>query len=115
MKVKNDILSLFNYYRNYHLFDKKIEKLKDKINQEIIIEENDNEDEYNKNLLPLSDIKIFFNENNEALEEFMDSIYDWAIDLANNLKNKFFSSKDISIHSKSKKSYNIRSKIINAD
>ena len=115
LKVKNDIIALFNYYRNYHLFDAKIEKLKDKINQEIIIEENDNEDEYNKNLLPLNDIKRFFNENNKTLEEFMDRIYDWSFELSKNLRNKFLSSEDLSINSKNKRKYSIKSKIINAD
>jgi len=116
LKVKNDVIALFNYYRSYHLFDKKIEKLKDKFNQKIIIEENENDDEYNKNLLPLNDIKIFFNENNQIIEEFMDSIYNWAIELSKNLRNNFFSPIDISIRNKNKnKKTRIRSKIIKAD
>ena len=115
LKVKNDILALFNYYRNYHLYDEKIEKLKDKINQEIIIEENDNDDEYNKNLLPSNDIKIFFNENSKTLEEFMNNIYDWSLELSKNLRNKFLQSENLSINSKYKRKYSIKSKIINAD
>ena len=115
LRVKNDILALFNYYRNYHLYDEKIEKLKDKINQEIIIEENDNDDEYNKNLLPSNDIKIFFNENSKTLEEFMNNIYDWSLELSKNLRNKFLQSENLSINSKKKRKYSIKSKIINAD
>ena len=114
LKLKNDILALFNYYRNYHLFDEKIEKLKDKFNDNIVIEENENEDEYNKNLLPLNDIKIFFNENKIIIEEFMNKIYDWSIELTKNLKDKFYSTNDLSITNKNKKSYNIKSKIIKA-
>ena len=113
LKIKNDILALFNYYRNYHLFDEKIEKLKDKITEKVIIEENDNEDEYNKNLLSLNQIKIFFNNNNKYIEEFIDNIYNWAFELSRNLKNKFFAMDDI-IPKKSK-IYNIKSKIINAN
>ena len=115
LKLKNDILALFNYYRNYHLFDEKIEKLKDKINDKVIIEENDNEDEYNKNLLRLNDINKLLDENEKISEEFMDKIYEWAIKLAKNLRNKFFSSKDINIINKNSKTYNIKSKIINVD
>ena len=113
LKIKNDILALFNYYRNYHLFDEKIEKLKDKITENVIIEENDNEDEYNKNLLSLNQIKIFFNNNSKYIEEFIDNIYNWAFELSKNLKNKFFALNDII--RKNSKIYNIKSKIINAN
>ena len=117
LKVKNDVISLFNYYRNYHLYDKNIEKLKDKFNQKIIIEENENEDEYNKNLLPLNDIKIFFNENTQILEEFMENIYNWAIELSKNLRNNFFSPIDVCIRNKNKnkKTNIIKSKLLKAD
>ena len=113
LKLKNDVLALFNYYRNYHLFDENIEKLKDKFNDKIDIEENDNKDEYIKNLLPLHKIKTFFNENDKILNEYMDNIYNWAIELSKNLRKKFNSSKDINRISKNSKKYNIRSKILN--
>ena len=113
LKLKNDVLALFNYYRNYHLFDENIEKLKDKFNEKIDIEENDSQDEYNKNLLPLHKIKTFFNENDKILNEYMDNIYNWAIELSKNLRKKFNSSKDINRISKNSKKYNIRSKILN--
>ena len=115
LKLKNDVLALFNYYRNYHLFDENIEKLKDKFNEKIDIEENDSQDEYNKNLLPLHKIKIFFNENNKNLDEFMDNIYNWAIELSKNLRKKFNSTKSISIIRKNSKKYNIKSKILNVN
>ena len=113
LKLKNDVLALFNYYRNYHLFDENIEKLKDKFNDKIDIEENDSQDEYIKNLLPLHKIKTFFNENDKILNEYMDNIYNWAIELSKNLRKKFNSSKDINRISKNSKKYNIRSKILN--
>jgi len=113
LKFKNDVLALFNYYRNYHLFDENIEKLKDKFNDKIDIEENDSQDEYIKNLLPLHKIKTFFNENDKILNEYMDNIYNWAIELSKNLRKKFNSSKDINRISKNSKKYNIRSKILN--
>ena len=115
LKLKNDVLALFNYYRNYHLFDENIEKLKDKFNEKIDIEENDSQDEYNKNLLPLHKIKIFFNENNKNVDEFMDNIYNWAIELSKNLRKKFNSTKNISIIRKNSKKYNIKSKILNVN
>ena len=115
LKLKNDVLALFNYYRNYHLFDENIEKLKDKFNEKIDIEENDSQDEYNKNLLPLHKIKIFFNENNKNVDEFMDNIYNWAIELSKNLRKKFNSTKSISIIRKNSKKYNIKSKILNVN
>lgn len=117
LKLKNDVLALFNYYRNYHLFDKNIEKYKDKITEKIDIEENESEDEYNKNLLHLHQIKIFFSENNKTLDEFMEKIYDWALELSKNLRTKFSSSKDININlsRKNSKIYNIKSKILNAN
>jgi hypothetical protein len=113
LKLKNDILALFNYYRNYHLFDEKLEKLKDKFNQKITIEENDKEDLYNKNLLPLNNIKIYFNENNKKIEEFMEMIYHWAIELTKNLLDKFSSS--LSKIKKNSKVYKIKSKLIKTD
>jgi hypothetical protein len=63
--------------------------------------------------LPIHKIKIFFNENNKLLDEFMDNIYNWAKDLSKNLINKFASSNNINISSKKNKKYNIRSKILN--
>ena len=92
-KKINDILALFNYYRSYHLYNEQIEKYKNKmnnkINSKIEIEENDNDDEYNGLLLSYKEVKEFFDENNKTFEKFKDAIYDWSIELAKNIKNKF--------------------------
>ena len=89
-EIINDILALFNYYRNYHLYNEKIEKLKDKIHKKINIEEKDNEDEYSGLLLPYREVKDFFDNNNKYIDEFKDDIYNWAIELTENLNKKFY-------------------------
>ena len=104
LKIKNDLIALFNYYRNYHLFDEKIEIMKDKINKIIKIDEKEFEDEYAKNLLPFEDIETLFNKNKKIIEEYMTILYNWAIQLSQNLNSKFFS--------RSRKN-NIKSKLIN--
>ena len=65
--------------------------------------------------MPLHKIKIFFNENNKNVDEFMDNIYNWAIELSKNLRKKFNSTKNISIIRKNSKKYNIKSKILNVN
>ena len=104
LKIKNDLIALFNYYRNYHLFDERIENMKDKINKKIKIDEKEFEDEYAKNLLPFEDIETLFNKNKKIIEEYMTILYNWAIQLSQNLNSKFFS--------RSRKN-NIKSKLIN--
>ena len=85
----NDILALFNYYRNYHLYNEQIEKNKDKINKKFCIEENDNDDEYIGLLLSYRDVKEFFDNNIKYIEEFKESIYIWSIELVKIIKNKY--------------------------
>ena len=102
-KKINDILALFNYYRNYHLYNEQIEKLKDKINTKINIEENDKDDEYIGLLLPYKEVKEFFDENTKSMEEFKDDIFNWSIELAKNIKNKFTENDDFSSGKKKKR------------
>ena len=78
--------------------------MKDKINKIIKIDEKEFEDEYAKNLLPFEDIETLFNKNKKIIEEYMTILYNWAIQLSQNLNYKFFS--------RSRKN-NIKSKIIN--
>ena len=86
-KKINDILAIFNYYRNYHLYNAQIEQLKDKINEKINIEENENEDEYSASLLSYREVKDFFNENSKYIDEFKEGIYNWSIELVKIIKN----------------------------
>ena len=86
-KKINDILALFNYYRNYHLYNEQIEQLKDKIKKKINIEENENEDEYSASLLSYREVKDFFNENSKYIDEFKEGIYIWSIELVRIIKN----------------------------
>ena len=86
-KKINDILALYNYYRNYHLYNEQIEQLKDKINKRINIEENENEDEYSASLLSYREVNDFFNENSKYIDEFKEGIYNWSIELVKKIKN----------------------------
>ena len=97
-KKINDILAIFNYYRNYHLYNAQIEQLKDKINEKINIEENDNEDEYGGSLLSYREVEDFFNQNSKYINEFKEDIYNWSIDLAQKIKNKFYENDSNSSH-----------------
>ena len=100
----NDILALFNYYRSYHLYNKEIEKLKNKINSKINIEENDNDDEFIGLLLSYNEVKNFFEENSKYIEKFKDKIFNWSLALAKNLKTKFNKKEYISLHKEKKRS-----------
>ena len=102
MKQKkiNDILAIFNYYRNYHLYNAQIEQLKDKINEKINIEENENEDEYSGSLLSYWEVEDFFNQNSKYINEFKEDIYNWSIELAKKIKNKFYENDSTSSHNR---------------
>ena len=95
-KKINDLIALFNYYRNYHLYNEQIEKLKNKVGKKINIEENDNDDEYIQLLLPYKDVKEFFDENNKCVDEFKNDMFNWSVELAKNLKNNFSENEYIS-------------------
>ena len=102
-KKTNDILALFNYYRNYHLYNEKLEKLKDNINKKINIEEKDNDDEYIELLLSYSDVKEFFDENEQFMNEIKNDIYNCFIELAKIIKNNFKDESFISYKEKRRK------------
>ena len=89
-KKINDILAIFNYYRNYHLYNAQIEQLKDKINEKITIEENENEDEYSGSLLSYREVEDFFNQNSKYINEFKEDIYNWSIELSKKIKNRYY-------------------------
>ena len=102
----NDILALFNYYRNYHLYNEHIEKLKDKIDERFSIVENDNDDEYSGLLLSYRKVKTFFDDNIKYIEEFKESIYNWSIELVENIRNKFSKKKYITLSKEEKRKKN---------
>ena len=89
LKKTNDVLALFNYYRNYHLYNEQIENLKDKINKKINIKENDKDDEYIRLLLTYREVKEFFDENEKFINEIKIDIYNWSIELAKIIINNF--------------------------
>ena len=97
-KKMNDILAIFNYYRNYHLYNAKIEQLKDRINEKINFEENENEDEYSGALLSYREVEDFFNQNSKYINEFKEDIYNWSIELAQKLRNKLYENDSSSSH-----------------
>ena len=93
VKVLNDVLALFNYYRNYHLLNEQIENFKrklndNKINFHFIVNENDNEDEYSSSLIPRKEIQNFFENNREELKEIEEIIFKWFMKLAKFLSKK---------------------------
>ena len=92
-KVINDVLSLFNYYRNYHLYNEQIEKFKrkldgNKINFHFNIKENENEDEYSSLLVPKKEMQKFWENNYEELKEIKEIIFKWSMKLAKYLYKK---------------------------
>ena len=89
----DDIYSLFNYYRNYHLDNEFIEKneIKDISKEDYSFEgmPNINEDEYGKFFIGQEDIEVFFSTNGSFVETFKNYIFIWAIKLAKLIKEKF--------------------------
>ena len=89
----DDIYSLFNYYRNYHLDNEFIEKneIKDISKEDYSFEgiPNTNEDEYEKFFIGQEDIEVFFSTNGTFVDTFKNYIFIWAIKLAKLIKEKF--------------------------
>ena len=93
VESSDDILSLFNYYRNYHLENEFIEKkeIKDISKEDYSFEglPNADEDEYGKFFIGQDDIEIFFSTNSSFVEAFKNYVFIWAIKLAKLIREKF--------------------------
>ena len=84
-----DILALFNYYRNYHLYNEQIEKQHDIFSGNLMLQDTENEDEYAEYLINENDISEFWNINPKFVETYKSFIYAWSLKLAKAIKLKF--------------------------
>lgn len=81
-----EILSLLNYYRNYHIFNEKVEGVKDILNTNININDTDEFEQY---LIPESNINSFWKYNGPFIETYKNFVYAWSCKLAKLIKLKF--------------------------
>ena len=88
-KVVKSCLGLFNYYRNYHIYNEQIEKQEDSFKGMLTWEGNENEDEYAEYLIPEETITQFWNLNPAFVETYSKFIFSWAKKLAKIIKLKF--------------------------
>ena len=88
-KVVTNCLGLFNYYRNYHVFNEQIEKQKDSFKGMLTLEGTENEDEYAEFLVEEEKISQFWDINAAFVETFRKFIYSWSVKLAKIIKLKY--------------------------
>ena len=84
-----DILALFNYYRNYHVYNEQIEKQHDIFSGNIMMQDTENEDEYSEYLINENDISEFWTLNPKFVETYKNFIYAWSLKLSKAIKLKF--------------------------
>ena len=85
----NNIFQLFNYYRNYHLYNEQIEKQHDIFSGHLVLQDTENEDEYSEYLINENDISEFWNINPKFVETYKNFIHAWSLKLAKAIKLKF--------------------------
>ena len=101
-KISNDYLSLFNYYRSYHLSSSIIEK---ENNTNILLgvnesmnfvkyKEDTNNDIYNKLLIDDKTIDKFWEVNSKIMKGFSNSLYIWSTNLAKLILKKLETKKN---------------------
>ena len=88
-KVVKSCLGLFNYYRNYHIYNEQIEKQEDSFRGMLTWEGNENEDEYAEYLVPEENITQFWHLNPAFVETYSKFIFSWAKKLAKIIKLKY--------------------------
>ena len=84
-----DILALFNFYRNYHVYNEQIEKQHDIFSGQLMLQDTENEDEYAEYLIDENDISEFWNLNPKFVETYKSFIYAWSCKLAKAIKLKY--------------------------
>ena len=84
-----DIFALFNFYRNYHVYNEQIEKQHDIFSGQLILQDTENEDEYSEYLIDENDISEFWNLNPKFIETYKNFIYAWSCKLAKAIKLKY--------------------------
>ena len=85
-----DIMALFNYYRNYHMYNEQIEKQQDVFSGNLMLQDTENEDEYSEYLVPEDEISEFWNLNPKFVETYKNFIYAWSTKIAKAIKMKFY-------------------------
>ena len=81
-----EVAILFNYYRNYHLYNEQIEKQIDVLNGNSVFMDDDEFAEY---LIPENKINHFWDENVQFTNTMKNFIYSWSVKLAKSVKNRF--------------------------
>jgi len=88
-QVVKSCLGLFNYYRNYHIYNEQIEKQEESFKGMLTWEGNENEDEYAEFLVPEETITQFWHLNSAFVQTYNKFIFSWAKKLAKIIKLKF--------------------------
>ena len=84
-----DILALFNFYRNYHVYNEQIEKQHDIFSGDLMLQDTENEDEYSEFLINENEISEFWNINNNFVETYKNFIRAWSYKLAKAIQLKY--------------------------
>ena len=81
-----EVAILFNYYRNYHLYNEQIEKQIDVLNGNSVFMD---DDEFAEFLVPENNITEFWNLNTAFVDTFKNYVYAWSNRLAKLIKLKY--------------------------
>jgi len=81
-----EILALFNFYRNYHIYNDQIEKDSDFFNNNIVYKDND---ELSEDLVVEETISKFFEDNAKWCNSFKKHVFQWAVTVGKFIKAKY--------------------------
>ena len=81
-----DLLALLNYYRNYHIFNEQVEKQQDVFTSSMVFRD---QDEIAKDLVPEGTITEFWNMNARWCSQMKTLIFQWAVNLARQIRIKY--------------------------
>ena len=83
--MTKEILALYNYYRNYHIYNSEIEKETDYFNNNIVYKDTD---ELSEDLVAEDSISKFFEENAKWCNTYKKHLFQWAATIGKFIKNK---------------------------
>jgi hypothetical protein len=81
-----ELLALLNYYRNYHLFNDQVERQQDVFTNSMVFRD---QDEIAKDLVPEGTITEFWNMNARWCTQMKTLIFQWAVNLARQIRIKY--------------------------
>ena len=84
-----DTLALFNFYRNYHIYNEQIEKQHDIFSGNLMMQDTENEDEFSEYLINENDISEFWNLNPKFIETYKNFVSAWSMKLAKSIQLKY--------------------------